>query len=149
MSSAISQNSSPKRRRVSRLTMSALSAESSEPEDSSASVMLLSSALALPLPFLALRRVFRICFSRSIVVLSCLRSILAMWLSRARYFSFWSGRWEIVSAAKVRLSICSTVDRSLIRMQMNCSAIRLLNPGSCCIKTCCKGVLIVIEPCHE
>lgn len=148
MSSAISQNSSPKRRRAFKLTMSAMSAESSEPEDSSASVMLLSSALALPLPFLALRRVFRICFSSSIVVLSCLRSILAMWLSRARYFSFWSGRWEIVSAAKVRLSICSIADLSLIRMYINCNAIRLLNPGSCCIKTCCKGVLIVVGPCQ-
>ena len=148
MSSAISQNSSPKRRRAFRLTMSAMSAESSEPEDSSASVMLLSSTLALPLPFFALRRFLRICFSWSTVVLSCLRSILAMWFSRARYFSFWCGRWEIVSAAKVRLSTCSNADLSLIRMQINCSAIRLLNPGSCCIKMCCMGVLVVLEPCH-
>lgn len=140
MSSAISQNSSPMW--SFKLAMSAMSAESSEPEDSSASVMLLSSALALPLPFLALRRVCRICLSRSVVVFSCLRSILAKCVSRARYFSFWSGRWEIVSAAKVRLSICSSDSLSLVRMQMNCSAIRLLNPGSCCIKTCCRGVLI-------
>lgn len=50
-----------------------------------------------------------------------------------------------MSAAKVRLSICGSADLSLILIQMNCSAIKLLNPGSCCIKTCCNGVLIVMD----
>ncbi len=98
----ISQKSIPKRSRVSMLVISANSSTArSESEEQYVVGLSLIFAFPLPLPLVF----FPLSISKHCRTKSDFRSMQVTWLSRARYLIFCCGKWEMLSAANVRLSI--------------------------------------------